>query len=169
MQREERFVRIRRNVEDWDDPYLNEEKPVGVLVCRECRSVFADDRWQLEEQAKDILKNTAHISHCLCPACQKIHDRIPGGVVTISGEFVKKHEEEIVRLINNENRRAMLVNPLERIMDVGHDSNGLTVLTTNEKLAQRIGRALYKAYRGKVDYHWSEDTKLARVYWVRDV
>jgi len=31
----------------------------------------------------------------------------------------------------------------------------LVVTTTNEKLAQRIGRALQKAYQGAVAYKWS--------------
>ena len=34
-------------------------------------------------------------------------------------------------------------------------------------LSQRIGRALQKAYHGAVAYKWSQDTKYARIEWVR--
>ena len=44
---------------------------------------------------------------------------------------------------------------------------GIVVSTTNEKLAQRIGRAIKKAFRGNVTYQWSHDNKLARVDWQR--
>ncbi len=165
---EQKVVHIRRNVQDYGDPYLNREKPEEVSVCRECKCVYAGDRWQLESQAAKLLKNAKKIIQTLCPACQKIHDRMPGGIVNISGNFAKTHEQDIVNLLNNENERAMTINPIERIIDIEHSDDGLVVWTTNEKLAQRIGRQLYKAYRGEVEYHWSEDTKLARVYWRRD-
>jgi hypothetical protein len=41
------------------------------------------------------------------------------------------------------------------------------VLTTDEKLAQRIGREIRKAYQGAVSYRWSEDANLVRVNWSR--
>ena len=47
-------------------------------------------------------------------------------------------------------------------------SHGGMVVYTNEKLAQKIGRALKKAYDGRVEYKWPEDGKLIRVNWRRD-
>ena len=46
--------------------------------------------------------------------------------------------------------------------------DGIEITTTNEKLAQRIGKALHKAYSGDVAYKWS-DPKIARVNWHREV
>ena len=43
----------------------------------------------------------------------------------------------------------------------------IEITTTNEKLAQKIGKALHRAYSGHVEYKWSGDTKLARVTWHR--
>ena len=37
----------------------------------------------------------------------------------------------------------------------------------NVTLAQRLGRALHRAYDGSVEYKWSEDNKLVRVIWTR--
>ncbi len=43
----------------------------------------------------------------------------------------------------------------------------LIISTTTEKMAQRIGRAVKKAFHGEVAYNWSHDNKLARVDWER--
>ena len=41
----------------------------------------------------------------------------------------------------------------------------LEVQTTNDRLAQRIGRELERAYKGKSTYHWAHRDMLARVSW----
>ncbi|HAH88091.1 MAG TPA: ATPase [Armatimonadetes bacterium] len=161
-------VNIRNHVANFGDPYLPSLDIGEVAVCRECKSVYADKRWELPQQAAEDLAKAAKILDALCPACRKIKDRVPGGIVELTGAFVREHETEIVNLVRNENNRAMEINPIERIMDIQKSANGLTIQTTNEKLAQRIGRAVYKSYSGDVDYKWSEDNKLARVYWHRD-
>lgn len=160
---------LRRKVQFYEDPYLLDLKPDEVAICRECRSVYAGKRWELESQAARDLAQAGNVIETLCPACQKVRDRMPGGVVTLSGDFIKSHEDEILSLIQHENQEAMEINPLERIMEMDKQSDGsLIILTTNEKLAQRIGRAVHKAYSGDVEYKWSKGTKLARVYWRRD-
>lgn len=164
----EKLVHIRRNIQNYGDPYLLDLKPDEVAICKECRSVYAGQRWELERQATRDLAKAKEIKETLCPACRKIRDRMPGGIVTISGAFVRDHEQEIVNLLNHGSQKAMQINPLERIMDIERSDSGMVVLTTNEKLAQKLGRALHKAYSGQVEYKWSEDTKLVRVKWHRD-
>ncbi|MEK6698135.1 MAG: hypothetical protein AABZ10_03730 [Nitrospirota bacterium] len=69
-----------------------------------------------------------------------------------------------MNLIKNEEARARAFNPLERVMSVKENGFGSVIIsTTNEKLAQRLGRAIKKAFHGEVAYHWSHDNKLARV------
>ena len=52
-------------------------------------------------------------------------------------------------------------------MGVVSTGNDIEITTTNEKLAQRMGKALHKAYSGTIEYKLSEDAKIARVYWRR--
>ncbi|MGC8863915.1 MAG: BCAM0308 family protein, partial [Armatimonadota bacterium] len=78
------------------------------------------------------------------------------------------HKDEILNLIRNEAEKAMGINPLERVMSLEANDGEIEITTTNEKLAQRIGKALHKAYDGTIEYKWSADTKLARVIWHRD-
>jgi NMD protein affecting ribosome stability and mRNA decay len=168
MNRREMPVNIRNHIANFGDPYLPDLDTGEVAVCRECRSVYANHRWELESQAAQDVAKAKHVIDTLCPACQKIGDRVPGGVVSISGRFVDPHKDDIANLVRHENDRAMELNPLERVMDIESTSEGFVILTTNERLAQRIGRAIHKAYSGDVEYKWSEDDKLARVNWHRD-
>jgi NMD protein affecting ribosome stability and mRNA decay len=158
----------RRKVESYEDPYLLEMNVDEVAVCKECHSVYIHKRWELESQASDDLAKAKHIVEILCPACQKIRDRQPGGIVTLQGRFVQEHQEEIVNLLHSENDRAMRINPLERVMDIEKSDSTIVVLTTNEKMAQRIGQTIHKSYSGEVEYKWSKGTKLVRVNWHRD-
>ncbi len=104
----------------------------------------------------------------ICPACMKIRDNFPGGIVTLKGDYVLPHKQELLNLIKNEEARARGFNPLERVMSVKETGyGGMVISTTNEKLAQRLGRAIRKAFSGKVTYQWSHDNKLARVDWAR--
>ena len=164
-----RPVNIRRNIQNFGDPYLQTASPNDAQVCGDCKSVYHGQRWHPKEQVAATVKpNGRAVSYTLCPACLKIRDRMPGGIVHMSGGFLSLHREEILNLIRNEGHRAEQVNPLERVMDVETVATGMDVLTTNEHLAQRIGKALHKAYNGQVNYVFSQDTKLARVSWTRE-
>ena len=160
-------VNIRRTVDSFVDPYLEEESLCENTHCIRCGAVYLAGRWYLKEQVPTDQIRGMEIHQDLCPACSKQRDRIPGGIVKLSGTFLADHREEIFNLIHNESDKAQIVNPLERIMDVQSGLDETTITTTNEKLAQRIGRALFKAYSGEVVYQFGEDTKAARVYWHR--
>jgi len=85
-----------------------------------------------------------------------------------SSRFEQTHRDEILAIVRNEERRARDTNPLERIMEIREGDGRVEILTTDEKLAQRIGREIRKAYQGSVSYKWSEDANLVRVDWSRD-
>ena len=77
--------------------------------------------------------------------------------------------KEIQRLLRNESERAEEDNPLARILNWKYgETHNLAVSTTTEHLAQRLGRALEKAFGGNTDYDFSHENKLARVSWQRD-
>jgi hypothetical protein len=98
-----------------------------------------------------------------------VRDGVPSGYLHLEGNFLSDHREEIERLIRNEAGRASEDNPLARVIKRDNDERGrLTFTTTTEHLAQRLGRALRKAFDGKVRYDFSHENKLAHVWWKRD-
>jgi len=80
--------------------------------------------------------------------------------------FLSAHKDEILHLIRNEEARAKGINPLERIIEITESDGAIIVTTTNEKLAQRIGRTLRSACQGHTTYQWS-DPKFLSVEWQR--
>lgn len=139
-------------------------------VCTNCKAVYADRRWTAPEL---IAHGEAHKKwrpeqQVVCPACQQIRNGEPRGFVYVDGPFSVTHHDEIEQLLWNEAGRAAKDNPLARIMGCKPgDGHQLTVSTTTEHLAQRLGQALEKAFGGKTDYHFSHENKLARVNWAR--
>jgi NMD protein affecting ribosome stability and mRNA decay len=146
------------------DPYLLKTVPGDRAVCRKCGAVYRNKRWMLggvpEAKIGKALK-----THC--PACQKIKDGYVGGFITLRGDFLKEHSEEIINMIRNKEKRAAYFNPLDRIIAIKRKKGTFEITTTTEKLAQRIGQMLSKAYDGNVEYKWSSDIKMARVVWTR--
>ncbi len=139
----------------------------GAAVCEGCHAVYQNKRWYVNG---DCLKEGTATITVVCPACLKIRDDFPGGIVTLQGDYVLPHKHDLIRLIKNEEERARGYNPLERVMSIKENGRGsLVVSTTNEKLAQRLGRAIQKAFHGEVTYRWSHDNKLVRVNWAREV
>jgi len=159
--------RIRRNVQQFGDPYLPKVNHGEVAVCTRCHAVYHRRHWFFDDAIFTRCAAQARTRHVTCPACQKIADNYPEGEVILRGAFLQAHAHEIKNLVANEEERAKGLNPLERIVRVIESDGTLRITTTNEKLAQRIGRSLQKAYQGEVHYRWSEDTKYLRVKWSR--
>ena len=163
-------VHIRRNVEDFNDPYIDCTHLEDHTTCKRCGFTYLAGRWcsnvKLPGTARKIAGRQPPTT--VCPACRKSQDRLPGGVLKLTGGFIWQHEDEIINLIEHEASKAIEVNAIERVMSLESSDGEMQITTTNEKLAQRIGKALHKAYDGTIEYKWSEDTKLARVNWHRD-
>ncbi len=152
------------------DSYLPRGASRSVSICEGCRAVYMNKRWYGSAGAYDTaVQNPATVT-MVCPACLKIRDNFPGGIVTLKGDYVLPHKQDLMKLVKNEEERARGLNPLERVMSIKENVYGsLVIATTNEKLAQRIGRAIKKAFHGVVSYQWSHENKLVRVDWVRGV
>jgi hypothetical protein len=162
-------VRIRRNVQQNGDPYLPDINPGEIAVCTGCHAIFRRRHWFFDETLYGQLTARPDTRLITCPACRKINQSYFGGEVTlVPSPFLGTHRGEILNLIRNEEERAKGINPLERIIHITEEHGKIVVQTTNEKLAQRIGREVGKAYQGKTNYRWSEDTKLLRVTWTRE-
>ncbi len=150
------------------DSYLPRGASRRISICEGCRAVYMNKRWYIGSELDDLVSKSSDMAATVCPACSKIRDNFPGGIVTLKGDYVLKHKQDLMNLVRNEEERARGFNPLERVMSVRENGYGSIVIsTTNEKLAQRLGRAIKKAFHGEIAYHWSHDNKLVRVDWER--
>lgn len=167
MQKAAHMVR-RKAIDPGGDPYLNREPPRDMALCKRCGAVYHEKRWYKREDLPEKLENKPNTGLVFCPGCQKFRDKYPGGYLTIEGGFVEEHGDEIVRLIENKEDRQIYINPLEKVMDIRRRDGRIEVETTTDKLAQRIGLIIQKAFNGEITYKWSADNRTARVVWRRD-
>jgi NMD protein affecting ribosome stability and mRNA decay len=155
MIRRDRLIQERRH-----DPYQARQKPAEPSACPECHAVFQGGRWQWGQPAAD--------SHeVVCPACQRVGDRMPAGILTLCGEFHLAHRAEILGLIRHVEEREAKQHPLKRIMEVSESGDELEITTCEASLARAIGDAIRHAYRGELNYRYPEGSGVLRVEWRR--
>jgi NMD protein affecting ribosome stability and mRNA decay len=152
-----------------NDPYLPPKGKglAGVAICKDCTAVYHNKKWFLDAKLYEKKKTLKDINWVICPACKKIKENVPFGIVTLKGDFLKQHKQEILNLIHNEDTRTKNYNPLNRIMKINEKGDEIEISTTSAKLAQRIGSVLFKAHHGEVKYKKRGDAKFMRVEWKR--
>jgi len=142
------------------DLYGLKGKLSDPTACSGCGAVYRKGRWTWAAAPADAAKTK-------CPACRRIADDYPAGIVTLSGDFALEHADEIRGLIHNLEEREKQEHPLKRVMAVEQQGDAWIVKTTNARLARGIGEALEHAYRGDLDYLFTESENVLRVAWKR--
>lgn len=142
------------------DSYKNKGKLSEPTLCTECGAVFHGGRWQWLPQPQKA-------QHTCCPACHRTRDAFPAGYVTITGDFIALHEQEILHLIQHHAEREKAEHPMQRIMNIEKTKFSTLVTTTDIHFARGIGDALHHAYQGELEYHYNPEQNLLRVNWSR--
>lgn len=151
----------RRIQEHEGDTYGLQEKLPDPTVCTECGAMYRGGRWRWGSPPAD-----AH--RTLCPACRRIEDHYPAGLVVVEGEFAAGHGAEIRSLVSHIEEREKKEHPLKRIMGIAElEGGGLEISTTDARLARGIGDALHHAYQGELEYVYTDKENLLRVHWRR--
>jgi hypothetical protein len=146
-------------VEDARDAYREAAKPPEPTACPDCGAAFVDGRWQ---SASPLAGAAPH----LCPACRRIRDHAPAAFVTLGGDFLREHRDEIMARVRHVCERAAAGHPLERLMEIDEDDDVIHLSTTSAHLARGIGRALQAAWDGELDLaEGGEGTP--RIVWKR--
>lgn len=145
------------------DVYHEKEGLKGAAYCG-CGAVFRGKRWQ---QSGDVALKPQEVRKLVCPACRRIADHMPAGIVSLRGSFFSSHEAEINNLLHNTEQASLQKNPLGRVMETHKEGDGVIITTTDGKLAQKIGREVFKSYGGKLNFLWSQSENLVRVTWSR--
>jgi hypothetical protein len=142
------------------DTYRARYKLPEPTACPECGAVYRHGRWQWAPVPPGVHEET-------CPACHRIRDRCPAGSVTVSGAFAMANRHEIKNLAHNEETRAKMEHPLERLIAIESDDDNIVITTTGAHLARGIGEALRRAYQGTLDFRYVEESPFLRVTWSR--
>ena len=154
--KKDRSVRPRKH-----DPDKAKGKLQEPSVCHQCKALYHKGRWTWNPAPPG--------SHeIVCPACERIRDRAPSGVLLLTGEFVALHREDILGLAHNEEARVKAEHPLARIIKIEDQSEapqGVVITTTDPHLARRIGEQLHHAHHGTFTCRYEEHEDLLRANW----
>jgi NMD protein affecting ribosome stability and mRNA decay len=162
-------VTFTRRVDHLAGRHRGPKTPVGPDVCETCGAVFLKRHWVVAGTLRArAMTRMGPIVRTTCDACRMVADGSFRGELRVSGPFYAAHREEVEHLLKNEVARGLADNPLARIVRwTPKEAEELTVTTTTENLAQKLGRALKKAFQGAVHYEFSHENKFAHVTWHR--
>lgn len=133
------------------------------VSCPGCGASYRNGRWTWDVAPEEAAEH-------VCPACKRIDTGYPAGVLHVAGKFAAANRGELENLVRNLEERESAEHPLKRIMDITDDGSGFTVTVTDGDLAMAFGRALERAYDGRLEHPptTSEKENLVRVSWTRD-
>lgn len=145
-----------------NDPYKRLLKLPESTRCPRCRAIFHHGHWQWSgSQTKSAHEST-------CQACHRIEDDYPAGIVTLSGDFVREHKEELINIARSQERRENPYHPQHRIMDIEQTGRAVVIRTTDIHLPRRIGEAIVRSCKGRLALHYEGGYYSIRVDWQRD-
>jgi len=140
------------------DPYQAQQKLHEGTICPQCSAVYRHGRWQWATRME-----AAHEQ--LCAACRRINDNFPAGIVMLRGDLAREHKDQIISLARHQEEAEKKEHPLNRIMSIDEDTQGIVINTTDIHLPRRIGEAVKHAFHGEIDAHFDEDGYFVRVDW----
>jgi NMD protein affecting ribosome stability and mRNA decay len=140
------------------DPYQRQQKLDDDAICPQCSAVYHKGRWQWGARPEN-----AH--EALCPACRRINDKFPAGIVELRGALGRQQKEEIVRLARHQEETEKSEHPLNRIITIEEDASGIVINTTDIHLPRRIGEAVERAFHGSLNENFDEGGYFVRVNW----
>lgn len=157
-------TRSQRREQLQDDPRHDSYKVKGKLPdptrCPECNAVYHKGRWTWNSAP-----GSAHEQ--LCPACQRIRDANPAGYVSLGGEYLAAHRDEILNIVRNCEAEEKAGHPLQRIMAIKDVESGVIVTTTDGHIARRIAERVHDACKGSLALQYSKEENLVRATWTR--
>jgi NMD protein affecting ribosome stability and mRNA decay len=130
-------------------------------VWPQCGAVYHEGRWRWLAKGEGVAEE-------LCAACRRINDKFPAGVVTLRGDFVREHKEKMIRLARHQEEAEKQEYPLNRIINIEEDAQGVMINTTDIHLPRRIGEAAKRAFHGEIEENFEEDGYFVRMTWMRE-
>lgn len=140
--------------------------PADQTLCERCGAVYRRKTWRHDKSGE--LRESGRFSWSVCPACLQVEVGQYFGRVIVRAPRDAAVVEALTRRIENVGRREALRQPERRIVSIDRLGENLEVLTTSQKLAHRIARALCAAFGGHATYTWSDRNGELLAAWTWD-
>jgi NMD protein affecting ribosome stability and mRNA decay len=155
---------------DWLFPERTYEKGKdrpGVLVCPRCHAISLKKRWFLDEDRYQQLRSTPGVHLVVCPGCRRIEQQVYDGDVRLRSPLLRSNKPQALAIIRNEEDKARQTNPFSRLASVVDRGDEIDILTTTTWLAEQIGKAFHKSFKGTLEIQRLPEEKFVRVRWER--
>jgi hypothetical protein len=96
----------------------------------------------------------------ICPACRRISEKFPAGIVTLCGPFPQSQRDDLIGLVRQQEETEKTEHPLNRIISVDDSLQQVVITNTHIHLPQRIGEAVKRAFHGSVEIDFDKDEYL---------
>jgi NMD protein affecting ribosome stability and mRNA decay len=133
-------------------------KGAGALVCRDCGVVQHRGKWSWGKPPLTQLHSVR------CPACTRIRDRRPAGIVQVPSDFLGQREE-LLNLALNVEEAEKAEHPLERLMKTQESKSRLVIHTTGVHLARQIAHKLARHFHRKPRMRYADGESYVEVDW----
>lgn len=152
-----------------NDPHHAPSGVAGELYCTTCGAVHHHKRWTLDAETVSRVRADPSAEATRCPGCEQVANRQFDGEVILESPFLATHGQDIMRLMQHvEQEVRERSNPLARIGEIHWEGEKLTAYTVSPHLADRLGKAVQKAYRGELKTQHADRSRFQRVKWHRE-
>ena len=118
----------------------------GYILCPEGKEVYFKKSWHPNLESLPELNEEKSVKFELCPAHQMLKDRQYEGEVIVEN-LKEENREELTNLIKNRGQEAERRDTLHRILKIEQLPGGIRVETSENQLAQKIGKAIESHYK----------------------
>ena len=136
-----------------------------ILICKKCNAVYYYKSWHHRLDDYPYLSEKINLKFVLCPACQMIKEKKYEGEVIVEN-VSQKVRKEIINTVKNMGEEAFRRDPQDRIISI-KETNGnskrISILTTENQLAVRIGKKITRTFKGKLNIRYSKKESTARI------
>lgn len=135
--------------------------------CTGCHAIEVAGRWRWSAACDEAPGLSCVISRAvLCPACRRCREHEAAGTVLLEMTPSSQSEACLREIVHAESRRMVEDDPMQRVIDIQRQENGLLVTTTTIELARAIGEAVQRTMRGHLEMHYQKPARELRVRWL---
>lgn len=131
-------------------------------VCPDCTAVFHEGRWQWIDPVPKGANQTR------CQACHRIRDGHPAGIITLRGDYARRHRGELLEMARHCEAEEKRSHPLRRIMSIEDHTGTVVIKTTDLHLPQHIAETLRQVHCAIPQIQYDEKAYFVRIAWQRD-
>lgn len=119
---------------------------LGLVICEKCDAVYYKKFWHRNLRNYKDLKENLPVKFSLCPACEMIKNRQFEGEIIIKNIPIKI-KSDLINLAKTFAARAYQRDPMDRLIAIKENEEGLRITTTENQLAVKLAKKIKETFK----------------------